>query len=290
MFATPEVVDDLTVDIKTTKPYGLVLAMATYIFPMDSAFYTGDDPETGKPKDAIVKTDPSFALTHESGTGPYTVTFREQGVKTVFVRFKDYWDKASPGNVDEIVLTPIKEDATRVAALLSGDVDFIMPVPPQDLDRIRGNNAKLNLVTMSGSRIITVQLNQKRSPEASSQRQGAPGHRVRREQRGHRGQDHEGLRHRRRASRAPRATPGTIRPSSRATTWPRPRQLMKEAGYEKGFTCTMIAPNNRYVNDEKIAQAFASMVCPRSTSRWTSRPCPRPSTGMNSTPRWPTSR
>ena len=96
LFAGAEVVDKYTVDIKTTKPYGLVLAMSTYIFPMDSAFYTGTD-EAGQPKDAIVKTGPSFALTNESGTGPFAVTFREQGVKTVFTRFKDYWDKQVAG-------------------------------------------------------------------------------------------------------------------------------------------------------------------------------------------------
>ena len=64
---------------------------------------------------------------------PFTkVTYREQGVKTVFERFTDYWDKKSPGNVSKIILTPIKEDETRMAALLSGGVDFIEPVPPQD--------------------------------------------------------------------------------------------------------------------------------------------------------------
>ena len=55
-------------------------------------------------------------------------------------RFADYWDKASPGNVDEIVFTPIKEPATRVAALLAGDVDFIAPVPPTDLARVKDDS------------------------------------------------------------------------------------------------------------------------------------------------------
>jgi len=84
-------VDDFTVDVKTAKPYALLLNMATYIFPMDSVFYTGKD-ENGQAKDAIVKTGSSFALNHESGTGPFVVTKREQGVKVVFTRFADYWD------------------------------------------------------------------------------------------------------------------------------------------------------------------------------------------------------
>jgi peptide/nickel transport system substrate-binding protein len=105
-FVGATVVNDYTVDITTKKPYALLLRMCTYIFPMDSAFYSGKD-AAGQPKDAIVKVGPSFALQNESGTGPYRVTAREQGVKLVLDRFADYWDKQSPGNVDKIILTPI---------------------------------------------------------------------------------------------------------------------------------------------------------------------------------------
>ncbi|MFA7166601.1 MAG: ABC transporter substrate-binding protein, partial [Desulfoplanes sp.] len=135
-FDAPVIIDDYTIDIKTKKPYALLENMSTYIFPMDSVFYTGKDAK-GMDKDTILKTAYSFANENESGTGKYKVTFREQGVKMVFTKFADYWD--TTGNVDEIVLTPISNDATRVAALLSGDVDFIMPVPPQDYERVKGN-------------------------------------------------------------------------------------------------------------------------------------------------------
>ena len=84
VFAEPKIVDDHTIDIVTTVPYPLVENMATYIFPMDSAFYTGTD-DKGKPKDAIVKTDYSFANQNESGTGPFTVgpprAWRQDGVQ-----------------------------------------------------------------------------------------------------------------------------------------------------------------------------------------------------------------
>ncbi|MEZ5478302.1 MAG: ABC transporter substrate-binding protein, partial [Thiolinea sp.] len=159
-FKEAKAVDDYTVDLVTDKPFPLVLHNATYIFPMDSQFYSGDD-ENGKPKDALTKHGDAYASTHASGTGPFTVASREQGVKVEFSRFDGYWDKESPGNVDKIVLTPIKEDATRVAALLSGDVDFIKPVPPTDHERIKEND-KVDLITMSGTRIIMFQLNQER--------------------------------------------------------------------------------------------------------------------------------
>jgi peptide/nickel transport system substrate-binding protein len=255
-FVGAKIIDDYTVDIITKKPYALLLNMATYIFAMDSEFYTGTD-ESGQPKDAIVKIGPSFALTNESGTGPYRVTYREQGVRNVFQRFPEYWDKKSPGNADEIVLTPIKNDATRVAALLSGDVDFIMPVPPQDYARIqKDENSKL--ITMSGSRIITVQLNQKRRPElANTMVRQAIVYAT----------NNAGIVEKIMkgtatvaAQQAPTGFAGY-----KASLVPRydlekAKELMKKAGYEKGFECTMIAPNNRYVNDEKIAEAFASML------------------------------
>jgi len=255
-FEGAAVVDDYTVDIKTLKPYGLLLSMATYIFPMDSQFYSGND-ESGQPKDAIVKTGPSFALTNESGTGKYKVTAREQGVKTVFTKFDGYWDHASPGNIDEIVLTPIKEDATRVAALLSGDVDFIMPVPPQDLDRI-GSNSGLKLVTMSGSRIITFQLNQKRREEFKNPKvRMAMVLAV----------NNQGIADKlmkgfatAAAQQSPKGYVGYVEELTPRYDLEKAKQLMKEAGYEQGFTCTMISPNNRYVNDEKIAEAVVSML------------------------------
>ena len=250
------IVDDYTVDIKTKKPYALLINMATYIFPLDSKFYSGTD-ATGQPKDAVVKIGPSFALHNSSGTGAYKIVEWEQGARYVFERFADYWDKDSPGNVDKIVLTPIKEGPTRVAALLSGDVDFISPVPPQDFKRIRSNK-KVKMVTYSGGRIITVQLNQKRRAEFKDVRvRQAIVHAV----------NNVGI--------AKKIMKGTATPAGQqgpkgymgytSSLVPRydlkkAKALMKEAGLADGFECTMIAPNNRYVNDEKIAEAVVSML------------------------------
>lgn len=255
-FEGAEVVDEYTVDLKTKKPYGLVLNMATYIFPMDSKFYTGTD-ENGQPKDRIDKTAPTFAKLNESGTGAFVVTKRDQGVVMELDRFADYWDTQSPGNVEKLILTPIKTEATRVAALLSGEADVIAPVPPQDFKRIRGNeNAKL--VTLNGGRIITFQMNQERVEafKNTKVRQAivyavnntaivdtimkgfaSPG-----------------------AQQGPKGYMGYKEELKPRYDLEKAKQLMKEAGYENGFEVSMIAPNNRYVNDEKIAQAVASML------------------------------
>ena len=255
-FAGCTIVDDHTVDIKTKKPYALLINMATYIFPLDHKFYSGTD-STGQPKDAVVKIGPSFALKNESGTGPFKVVEWEQGARYVFERFADYWDKKSPGNVSRMIVTPIKEDATRVAALLSGDVDFISPVPPQDFGRIE-KDRKVDLFTYSGGRIITFQMNQKRRPEFRDPRvRQAIVYAV----------NNEGIV--KKIMKGTATTAGQQSPKGYMGHNPKlkPRysvskakSLMKQAGYEKGFEITMIAPNNRYVNDEKIAEAVAAML------------------------------
>ena len=253
-FDAPVIIDDYTIDIKTKKPYALLENMSTYIFPMDSVFYTGKDAK-GMDKDTILKTAYSFANENESGTGKYKVTFREQGVKMVFTKFADYWD--TTGNVDEIVLTPISNDATRVAALLSGDVDFIMPVPPQDYERVKGNK-DLKLVTMSGSRIITFQLNQKKRPEFQNKKvRQAMVYAV----------NNAGIVDKimkgtasAAAQQAPEGFAGYKASLTARFDLEKAKQLMKEAGYPDGFSCSMIAPNNRYVKDEQIAQSVATML------------------------------
>ncbi|SMR82207.1 peptide/nickel transport system substrate-binding protein [Aliiroseovarius halocynthiae] len=255
-FTDVEVVDDMTFDLKTAEPYPLVLHTATYIFPMDSAFYTGTT-DDGKDKSEIVKHGDSFASRNISGTGPFVVSEREQGVKVVFDRFDGYWDTETAGNVDKIILTPIKEDPTRVAALLSGDVDFIAPVPPTDLKRV-GDADGVDLITMAGTRIITFQMNQNRvealkDPKVRLAIDYAVNNAgiVDRIMRGF-------------GTVGAQASPAGYLGHDPAIT-PRfdlekAKALMAEAGYADGFSITMMAPNNRYVNDDKIAQAVASML------------------------------
>jgi len=255
-FESMKVVDPNTVDLVTTEPYPLVLHQSTYIFVMDSKFYTGFD-ANGKSKSDIVKHGNSFASTNVSGTGPYVISSREQGVKVVFDRFADYWDKKSPGNVDKIVMTPIKEGPTRVAALLSGDVDFIAPVPPTDMDRIK-KNADTQLITMGGARIITFQMNQKRVDAFKDKRvRQAIVYAI----------NNKGIVKKimkgfatAAGQQGPKGYAGYDANLTPRYDLAKAKQLMKDAGYEKGFSVTMMAPNNRYVNDAKIAEAAASML------------------------------
>lgn len=255
-FEVMRVVDKNTVDLVTVEPYPLVLHQATYIFAMDRKFYTGFDTK-GKSKAEIVKHGDSFASTNVSGTGPYTISSREQGVKVVFDRFSGYWDKKSPGNVSQIIMTPIKEGPTRVAALLSGDVDFIAPIPPTDLERIK-SNANTTAVTMGGTRIITFQLNQERVAQFKDKRvRQAIVHAI----------NNEGIVEKimkgfatAAGQQGPKGYAGYVDGLKPRYDLAKAKQLMKDAGLENGFTVTMAAPNNRYVNDAKIAEAVASML------------------------------
>ena len=255
-FESLNIVDKYTIELVTKAPYPLVLHTATYIFAMDRKFYDGYDSK-GRTKDAIVKHGDAFASSNASGTGPFIITKREQGVRVDFKRFNNYWDKRSPGNVDKIVLTPIKEDPTRVAALLSGDVDFIAPVPPADLDRI-DRDANVDLVTMSGTRIITFQLNQKRRSELKDKRvRQAIVYAV----------NNTGIVKKimrgfgtAAAQQSPKGYIGYDPSLKPRYNLAKAKQLMKEAGYANGFTASMMAPNNRYVNDDKIAEAVAGML------------------------------
>jgi len=255
-FEDPVIVDDYTVDFKTKKPYPLMLNMITYVFPLDSKFYSGKDDE-GRPKDAVVKVGYSFAKNNVSGTGPFKLVEREHGVKLVMERFADYWDTNSPGNVQKFILTPIKSGATRLASLLSGDVDFIMPAEPQDFKRLK-ENPNVNLFTYTGGRIITVQMNQKRNEALRNKKvRQAIVYAV----------NNAGIEEKIMKGTATPA--GQMSPKGyqgyKPSLAPRydlekAKQLMKEAGYADGFEASMIAPNNRYINDEKIAETFAAML------------------------------
>ncbi len=255
-FTDIEVIDDYSFDLKMNEPYPLALHTATYIFPMDSQFYTGTT-DDGKDKSEIVKHGDSFASRNVSGTGPFIVTEREQGVKVVFDRFTNHWDNGSGGNVDKIVLTPIKEDPTRVAALLSGDVDFIAPVSPTDLARVEENGGT-NLITMPGTRIITFQMNMNRVEAFKDARvRKAIDYAVNNAgivDRIMRGFGTVG------AQASPAGYLGHDADLKPRFDVERAKELMAEAGYAEGFSVTMMAPNNRYVNDDKIAQAVASML------------------------------
>src|SRR5207302_337287 len=97
-------------------------------------------------------TSPSFASLHANGTGAFTVESHQPGAKTVFKPNPNWWRKPEH-NLKEIIFTPIGSDATRVAALLSGEVDVIEPVPIQDISRV---DSSPNAQVLKGPELRTI--------------------------------------------------------------------------------------------------------------------------------------
>ena len=96
----------------------------------------------------------TFAAKNTNGTGPYILVSRVPDSKTVLKAFNNYWGKGQfPLEIKNINYTPIKNAFTRVAALLSGEVDFIQDVPVQDLSRVDSDN-NLKVIKAPQNRVI----------------------------------------------------------------------------------------------------------------------------------------
>jgi peptide/nickel transport system substrate-binding protein len=212
-------------------------------------------------------TSPSFASLHENGTGPFTVESHQPGVKTVFKANPSWWRKPEH-NLKEIIFTPIGSDATRVAALLSGEVDIIEPVPIQDISRV---DSSPNAQVLKGPELRTIFLgmDQVRDELLYSNVKGKnPFKDVRVREAFYKAVDIELIK-----TRVMRglSTPSALMiapqlyPLSKDFTRPKldpegAKKLLTEAGYPDGFEVTMDCPNDRYVNDAAICQAIVGML------------------------------
>src|ERR1700750_169508 len=125
-------VDDFTVDVVLPAPNPILISQWDVWYIMDRKWCEENNSVAPTPASA---TTPSYASLHENGTGPFTIESHQPGVKTVFKVNPNWWGKPEH-NLKEIIFTPIGSDATRVAALLSGEGDVIEPVPIRDIQRV----------------------------------------------------------------------------------------------------------------------------------------------------------
>jgi peptide/nickel transport system substrate-binding protein len=142
-------IDDYTVDFVLTKPNPILTSQWDVWYIMDKKWAEANNANAPTPAAA---TSPSFASLNANGTGPFTIESHQPGVKTVFKVNPNWWGKPEH-NLKEIIFTPIASDATRVAALLSGEVDIIEPVPVQDIARVNGS---ANAAVMAGPELRTI--------------------------------------------------------------------------------------------------------------------------------------
>ncbi len=142
-------VDDNTVDFILSSPNPILNSQWDTWYIMDKKWAEANNSVEPTPAAA---TTPSFASLHANGTGAFSVESHQPGVKTVFKANPTWWRKPEH-NLKEIIFTPIHSDATRVAALLSGEVDVIEPVPIQDITRV---NASSNAKVLTGPELRTI--------------------------------------------------------------------------------------------------------------------------------------
>jgi peptide/nickel transport system substrate-binding protein len=258
-------VDPLTVDIVTEGPAPVLIPQLTEIRMMSRAWATKHNVQ--KPQDFKNKEE-TFASRNANGTGPYVLKSREADVKTVAVLNSNWWGKMD-GNVNEIVYMPIKQNGTRLAALLSGEVDFVLDPPPQDIPRLK-QDPKIKVVEGNENRTVFYGMDQHRDELLYSSVKGKNPFKDKRVREAFqlaidlqaiKTQVMRGLSYPTAVMFAPQVDgyPKDLDKPVRADR-ERARKLMAEAGYPQGFEVTLDCPNNRYINDEPICIATAAML------------------------------
>lgn len=249
-------VDSHVVDIETNGANPLLINNLTNMFMMDKGWSEANDVMT--PHD-VAKGETNFATMNTNGTGAFMLVSRSVDEKTVLKANPDYWGKnLYPNQVTEIIYTPIQSSATRVAALLSGEVDIIQDVPVQDLGRVSSTDG-LKLATAAQNRVIFLGLNTVEGPTAELKVRQAMNIAINRES------------IKKVVMRGQSDPTGVIMPpfvngwTEKLNEYPaydldKAKALMSEAGYSNGFDIVLNCPNDRYINDEAICQAAVGMM------------------------------
>lgn len=257
------VVDQYTVDVLTKAP--------NPIFPDSIANWMIMDKGWAEANNAALpdKENGNHATLNANGTGAFRVSAREPGLRTELVPNDTWWDEAEH-NITRAEFTPIQNPATAVAALLSGEVDMINPVPIQDAERLKGTDG-VNVVQGIEARVIMLGFAQEAETLKYGENAGDPNPfrdaRVR-----------AAVAH---AVNVPailktimrgNAEPASqlVSPAMRGYSTANPerpafdvdaaRALLAEAGYPDGFGFGLKCPNNRYLNDEAVCQAVTAML------------------------------
>ena len=201
------------------------------------------------------------------GTGPFKLVEWVRGDRLVVEKNASYWGKKS--SFDRVIFRPITSDPARVATLLAGDVDMIDQVSPVDQERLR-SDARVSLLSMPAATMMYIHMdtNRDKTPFVSA-KGGGPLEKN----------PLKDLRVRQalsmsigRAALVERVLKGAAEPTGQFVPkgmvgWssdikPDPydpekaKKLLAEAGYPNGFSMTLHSPNDRYLNDEQVAQTI----------------------------------
>jgi peptide/nickel transport system substrate-binding protein len=261
----PIAIDKETVEFRLARFNPIFLQHLDTIFIMSRAWC--EKHKVTRPLDLKNKEE-SHAAFNANGTGPYVMLSRQPGVKTTFKRNPAWWGTWR-GNVQAVDYTPISNDATRLAALVSGEIDFVLDPAPRDVPRLR-NTAGVKVLEGPENRVLFIGMDQQRDQllyGSLKDRNPFKDLRVRRAL--YQAIDIETIR--------TKLMNGLSAPTGNILASPlgsysdpafevrlpfdlaKARALMAEAGYADGFEVTMDCPNNRYINDEEICVALAAM-------------------------------
>jgi len=257
-------VDDYTVDFVLSQPNPILNSQWDTWYIMDKKWCEENNSVAPTPVSA---TTPTYASLHANGTGAFSIESHQPGVKTVFKVNPNWWRKPEH-NLKEIVFTPISSDATRVAALLSGEVDIIEPVPLQDIARV---DASPNAQVLKGPELRTIFLGMDQTRDEllySSVKGKNPFKDVRVREAFYKAIDIEAIKSRvMRGLSTPSALMIAPQLFALSKDFTRPKydpdaakKLLTGAGYADGFEITLDCPNDRYVNDAAICQAVVGML------------------------------
>lgn len=255
-------VDDMTVEIVTKAPNPILLNDLLDLMILDKQW--GEANGAAEPINLQAE-EKAFSATNANGTGPFSVVSRAQGEKTTLAAFDGYWGET--GNVTEVVFTPINNAATLVSALLSGEVDLVMPLPLQDIPRVE-NGSGVKVVSSAEARTMYIGMDQWRDQIIESPVEGNPFLDLRVRQAIAHAVDAQAIIDRVMQGQATLATqyvmdkvngynPELTRLEYNVDT---AKALLTEAGYPDGFEVTMDCSTDRYVNDGQICQATVSLL------------------------------
>jgi peptide/nickel transport system substrate-binding protein len=259
-------VNDHAVDIVTNEPFPILPDVITNWAIMSKKWCEENRATVPVDRRKGVENAASFRA---NGTGPFRLRSREPAVRTTLVRNLNYWDKSIETNIDEAIFTPIANASTRVAALLSGEIDMMEPVPVQDVARISANPG-LKVLQGPELRTIFLGMDQARPELQFSNVKGKNPFKDKRvRQAFYQAIDINAIQ---KAVMRGAATPTGLMIAPGIKGFPADlnqrlpydpaaaQRLLAEAGYPQGFEVGMNCPNDRYVNDEEICKAVAAML------------------------------
>jgi peptide/nickel transport system substrate-binding protein len=253
-----DVLDPHTIRFKTATPYPLMPSDMTQVAIINKAFANASTDDFNSGKAAI-------------GTGPYKLVRYAKSDRIELARNDQWWGGKTAW--DKVTLRILPQDAPRVAALLAGDVQVIENVPTADVAKLRSNK-QLTMHKALSDRLIYLHLDSDRdnSPFVTD-KAGAPlGKNPLKDPRVRKAISKlinrpaivsrvmEGE-----AVAAGQLVPDFLFGATKQLSVEKfdpegAKKLLEEAGYPNGFGLTLHTPNNRYVNDEQIAQAIAQML------------------------------